>query len=124
MAALEVASSTGLLKTVADEGTVGLDLLERAAWRAPAAWLDRLRRVVATSRPAVDVALEALVEPLTDRERDVLRFLPSRLTTREIADELYVSVNTLKFHLKVIYRKLGVTSRAEAAAKARQLTNK
>ena len=65
-----------------------------------------------------------LVEPLTDRERDVLRFLPSRLTVREIADELYVSVNTLKFHLKVIYRKLGVTSRAEAAAKARQLTNK
>ena len=54
----------------------------------------------------------------------MLRFLPSRLTVREIADELYVSVNTLKFHLKVIYRKLGVTSRAEAAAKARQLTNK
>ena len=51
----------------------------------------------------------------------MLRFLPSRLTVREIADELYVSVNTLKFHLKVIYRKLGVTSRAEAAAWARRL---
>jgi LuxR family maltose regulon positive regulatory protein len=56
---------------------------------------------------------------LTDRERDVLRFLPSRLTLREIAAELYVSVNTLKFHLKVIYRKLGVASRAEAAEVAR-----
>ena len=51
-------------------------------------------------------------ETLTERERDVLRFLPSRLTLREIADELYVSPNTLKFHLKVIYRKLGVNSRA------------
>jgi LuxR family maltose regulon positive regulatory protein len=42
---------------------------------------------------------------------------------KEIADELYVSVNTLKFHLKVIYRKLGVSSRAEAAAKARGLAS-
>jgi LuxR family transcriptional regulator, maltose regulon positive regulatory protein len=123
VAALEVASSTGLLKTVADEGPLGLDLLERAAWRAPEAWLDRLRRVVATSRPVVGKALVEPLEPLTDRERDVLRFLPSRLTTREIADELYVSVNTLKFHLKVIYRKLGVSSRAEAAEKARRMTS-
>ena len=52
----------------------------------------------------------------------MLRFLPSRLTVREIADELYVSVNTLKFHLRVIYRKLGVNSRAEAAEVARTMT--
>ena len=64
-----------------------------------------------------------LVEPLTDRERDVLRFLPSRLSVREIADELYVSVNTLKFHLKVIYRKLDCGSRAEAAEMARAMTS-
>jgi LuxR family maltose regulon positive regulatory protein len=42
---------------------------------------------------------------------------------REIADELYLSVNTVKFHLKVIYRKLGVTSRPEAAEKARRLAS-
>ena len=52
----------------------------------------------------------------------MLRFLPSRLTVREIADELYISVNTLKFHLRVIYRKLGVNSRAEAAEIARAMT--
>jgi hypothetical protein len=40
--------------------------------------------------------------------------LPSRLTLREIADELFISVNTLKFHLQLVYRKLGVASRAEA----------
>ena len=62
-----------------------------------------------------------LLEPLTGRERDVLRFLPSRLTVREIAEELYISVNTLKFHLRVIYRKLGVNSRAEAADVARTM---
>ena len=48
--------------------------------------------------------------------------LPSRLTLREIADELFISINTLKFHLKVIYRKLGCTSRAQAAELARSLT--
>jgi len=53
----------------------------------------------------------------------VVRFLPSRLTLQEIANELYISMNTLKFHLKVIYRKLGVSSRAEAAEVARQLTS-
>ncbi len=48
----------------------------------------------------------------------MLRFLPSRLTVREIANELYISQNTLKFHLKVIYRKLGVNTRAAAATLA------
>ncbi len=62
-----------------------------------------------------------LVEPLTERELDVVRFLPSRLTVREIAGELYISQNTLKFHLKVIYRKLGVSSRAEASEVARRM---
>ena len=47
--------------------------------------------------------------------------LPSRLTIREIGDELGISVNTVKFHLRVIYRKLGVGSRNEAAAMARSL---
>ena len=59
------------------------------------------------------------VEVLTERERDVLRFLPSRLTITEIANELYVSVNTRKFRLKIIYRKLGVSSCAEASEIAR-----
>jgi LuxR family maltose regulon positive regulatory protein len=52
----------------------------------------------------------------------VLRFLASRLTVSEIADELFLSVNTLKFHLKAIYRKLGVNSRAEAAEAARRMS--
>ncbi|MFL6133272.1 MAG: response regulator transcription factor, partial [Nocardioidaceae bacterium] len=61
-------------------------------------------------------------EHLTDRELDVLRMLASRLTLREIAEELFISVNTLKFHLKVIYRKLGVNSREEAAQLSRRMS--
>jgi LuxR family maltose regulon positive regulatory protein len=98
-----------------------LELIERAAWRVPTEWLERLRRTAGTSSP--HVRPPKLIDPLTQRERDVLRFLPSRLTIREIADELFVSVNTLKFHLKVIYRKLGVNSRAEAAELARRMSH-
>jgi len=62
-----------------------------------------------------------LIDELTARERDVLRLLPTRLTLREVAGELFVSQNTLKFHLRVIYQKLGVNSRAEAVETARRL---
>ncbi len=53
----------------------------------------------------------------------MLRLLPTRLTFGEIAKELYVSVNTVKFHIRVIYRKLGVNSREEAAAVAQSMTS-
>jgi LuxR family maltose regulon positive regulatory protein len=58
--------------------------------------------------------------PLSERERVVLRYLPTRLSYREITGELYVSMNTLKTHLKSIYRKLDASSRAEAVEHARQ----
>ena len=119
--AVELSAADGLLQTVASEGPEATELAERAAWRAPEQWVDRLRRAAAERRRGGHQHL-VLGEQLTERERDVLRFLPSRLTVHEIADELYVSVNTLKFHLKVIYRKLGVSSRAEAAEMARKMT--
>lgn len=60
-------------------------------------------------------------DPVTDREMSVLRYLPSRLTNREIATELEVSDNTLKTHLRSLYRKLGVNSRSDAVAQARRV---
>jgi LuxR family maltose regulon positive regulatory protein len=59
--------------------------------------------------------------PLTDRERAILHYLPTLMSNAEIASELFVSVNTVKTHLKAIYRKLGVTRRREALLRARQL---
>ncbi len=59
--------------------------------------------------------------PLTERERAVLRYLPSRLTNPEIARECFLSVNTVKTHVKGIYSKLGVSSRSEAVDRARGL---
>jgi LuxR family maltose regulon positive regulatory protein len=59
--------------------------------------------------------------PLTERELIVLRLLPTRLSTREIARELSVSVTTVRSQVQAIYRKLQATTRAEAVAHAREL---
>ena len=70
---------------------------------------------------AAGTAPVQLLEPLSEREIAVLRFLPTMLSNQEIASELFISVNTLKTHLKQIYRKLDVTSRRDAIGHARAL---
>jgi len=62
-----------------------------------------------------------LLEPLSGRESEVLRFLPTMMSNADIASELFVSVNTVKTHVKSIYRKLDVTRRQDAVRRARQL---
>jgi LuxR family maltose regulon positive regulatory protein len=66
-------------------------------------------------------ATAAMVERLSEREQVVLRYLPSMLSAGEIAAELYVSVNTVKTHIKSIYRKLDTNRRWDAVRRARQL---
>ncbi len=66
-------------------------------------------------------ATDALVEQLTERETAVLRYLPTKLSQRDIASELYVSPNTVKTHCAAIYRKLGVGDRKAAVQAARDL---
>lgn len=64
---------------------------------------------------------DGLVEQLTERETAVLRYLPTKLSQRDIASELYVSPNTVKTHCAAIYRKLGVGDRKAAVQAARDL---
>jgi LuxR family transcriptional regulator, maltose regulon positive regulatory protein len=68
-----------------------------------------------------DLQQPAVVEPLTDREQEVLRRVAQLMSTTEIANELHISVNTVKTHLKSAHRKLAVTHRREAVRRARQL---
>ena len=71
--------------------------------------------------PAAGQAAPMIVEQLSGREREVLSLLSGMLSTAEVASELYISVNTVKTHLKSIYRKLAATHRGEAVRRARQL---
>jgi LuxR family maltose regulon positive regulatory protein len=63
----------------------------------------------------------ALPEPLTEREQRILRYLPTMLSNAEIGAEVFVSLNTVKTHLRSIYRKLNANGRADAVEKARRL---
>ena len=62
-----------------------------------------------------------VVEPLSERELEVLRLLAAGFKYAEIADRLVVSLNTVRFHVKEIYSKLGVNRQAQAVARAREL---
>ena len=64
---------------------------------------------------------DGLFQALTERERTILRFLAANMSASEIADDLYVSVNTVKTHVSSIYRKLSVRGRREAVRQAHRL---
>ena len=69
----------------------------------------------------VSITKAEMLEPLSERERAILRYLPTMMSNAEIASELFVSVNTVKTHLKSIYRKLGAARRRDAVERARRL---
>jgi len=86
------------------------------------------RQVLAPALPreqlppaAPDQAAILTVEPLSEREREVLRHVSGMLSTAEVASELHISVHTVKTHMRSILRKLAVTHRGEAVRRARQL---
>jgi LuxR family maltose regulon positive regulatory protein len=76
---------------------------------------------VAEKAPLTPTLAEALVDPLTERELEVLRLLTAGLSNREIARELVVATSTVKSHINHIYGKLDVKSRTQAIAQARTL---
>ncbi len=88
-------------------------IADSLTWRGPAA-----RHRIGAERVE---RTGALVEQLTERELAVLRYLPTKLSQREIAVELYVSHNTVKTHTSAIYRKLGVNDRTSAVQTAHDL---
>lgn len=62
-----------------------------------------------------------LVDPLSNREIEILELIASGLKNKEIAEQLVISINTVLYHVKNIYRKLGVNKRTLAVAKAKEI---
>jgi LuxR family maltose regulon positive regulatory protein len=97
-----------------------IPLLVEVAGRVPDLYLaDVLAHAKRLGAADVPRTPASTLEPLTDRERQILTYLTGHLTQHEIACGMYVSVNTLKTHISRVYRKLGATSRSEAVALAR-----
>jgi LuxR family maltose regulon positive regulatory protein len=126
--ALTLGESEGYVRTFVDEGEPMADLLREAASREMAPeYVSRLLGVFEVSEHGALQEVEIvrgtqpLAEPLSERELDVLRLLNTSLSSAEMADELVVSVNTVRTHIRSIYSKLGVHSRYEAVDRAREL---
>jgi len=133
--ALQLAEPGGFVRLFLDEGEKILPLLhdehavlasetsgEGAALRAfVARLLDAAgQHAEQAARPHGDSGFQPL-EPLTDREKDILVYLANGVSNKEIARRIFVSENTVKFHLKNIYSKLAVSSRLQAINAARQM---
>jgi LuxR family transcriptional regulator, maltose regulon positive regulatory protein len=127
--ALDLAATEGHRRVFVEGGTsVRALLADHLHWdgshhQLVGSLLERLREAAGPGRGAGGRpdAKAPLVVPLSEREQVVLRYLSSRLSAGEIADELYVSLNTVKTHIKSIYRKLDTNRRWDAVKRARQL---
>jgi LuxR family maltose regulon positive regulatory protein len=120
--ALRLAEPEGYVRLFADMGLPMVRLLQEARSREVIPdYTAKLLAACGTGRSFSTSATQVLPEPLTYREQEVLQLIAAGLTNREIAAQLVVSPETVKKHSGSIYGKLGVHSRTEAAARARDL---
>ncbi|MGC9347694.1 MAG: LuxR C-terminal-related transcriptional regulator [Anaerolineae bacterium] len=129
--ALRLAEPGDYVRTFVDAGPVMAELLADVGILP--AYVDRLLTAFKSSTPISEPDVEhppaeadesgapGLVEPLTDRELEVLNAIADGMTNKQIADRLYISVNTVKTHVKHIYEKLNVRNRAQAVTRASEL---
>jgi LuxR family maltose regulon positive regulatory protein len=126
--ALALAQPEGYVRTFVDKGEPMAVLLQEAASQGIAP--DYVAKLLAAFEAAPQERrrpepppppAQPLIEPLSERELRVLRLVAAGLSNREVAEALYISVNTVKTHLQRIYGKLGVSSRTAAATKALEL---
>jgi LuxR family transcriptional regulator, maltose regulon positive regulatory protein len=129
--ALALARPQGYVRVFADEGPPMAALLGRliAAQRTsqvaagvPLGYLARLQRAFGARQLAPDAVPSGIVDPLTSRELEVLAMLAAGRSNQAIAEELVVTLDTVKKHVGHILGKLGAANRTEAVARARELS--
>ncbi|HMI69012.1 MAG TPA: LuxR C-terminal-related transcriptional regulator [Solirubrobacteraceae bacterium] len=121
--ALDLADPAGLERLIVEHGSAVRPLLRRQlrAGTVHAAFVSRAITRIDQRSSAGRLVPMLPASPLSEREQAILGYLPTMMPNREIAAELSVSVNTVKTHLKAIYRKLDVPGRREAVVRAREL---
>jgi LuxR family transcriptional regulator, maltose regulon positive regulatory protein len=120
--AIEIAEPEGYVRLFIDEGPSMVALLKLAAKdRNAPGYVRQLLAASTVARPGEGVAAQPLIEPLSERELEVLRLLQSDLDGPNIARELTVSLPTVRTHTSNIYSKLGVTNRRAAVRRAGEL---
>ena len=123
--ALDLAQPEGLLFPFLLDRAPGLLERHRRLGTAHATQVTQILTALAGQEPAAPREPQRepprLLEPLSQAETRVLRYLPTKLSVPEIADQLYLSVNTVKTHMRHLYDKLGVHRRHEAVERARAL---
>jgi LuxR family maltose regulon positive regulatory protein len=139
--ALQIAEPGGFIRPFVDLGSTMADLLKRLHRKRVAR--DYIEKILAAFEQEDEQGVlsdaadqttasarqpqrpsppsQPLIEPLTNRELDVLELLAQRLSNQEIAEKMFVSIPTVKTHLQNIYGKLGVSKRREAVEKAKNL---
>ncbi len=110
--AISLSEPEGYTRIYLDEGEPAAALIRRLAPKSGLA--ERIARPAPTGQ-------SQLVEPLSERELEVLRLLAAGRSNPEIAESLYVSLNTVKAHVKSIFTKLGVHNRSQALLRAQEL---
>jgi LuxR family maltose regulon positive regulatory protein len=119
--AVALAEPDRWVRVFLDEGAPMLALLSAVTGRAGSSAFVSELRAAAGSTSGRDASRQALIEPLSQRELEVLRLLRSDLDGPDLARELHISLNTLRTHTKNIYTKLDVNTRRSAILRADEL---
>jgi LuxR family maltose regulon positive regulatory protein len=120
--ALRLAESGGFIRSFVEAGERIIPLLRQAAGRG--VYPDTVARILDVMTSSTELpgkGFSSLVEPLSDRELEVLRLIVAGMSNREIAAELVISPGTAKTHVHNLCGKLGVRNRTEAAMRAKEM---
>jgi DNA-binding CsgD family transcriptional regulator len=119
--ALEIGARVGAKETFLRQDARMLNLIIRIAGEKPTVYLEDLATLITSRLKARNENFGGLNAALTKRELEILRHLATGKPISAIAETLHVSQNTMKTHLKNIYRKIGASGRDEAVSKAKNL---